>query len=300
MKIPALLRQGDRVSVIAPSGLVNQSACEEGIAILGGWGLNVERGKNLYSSHGLFAGSDDQRLSDLQQSLDDPGIRAIFCARGGYGLSRIIDRIDLAGFKKNPKWIIGYSDITILHLWINMHCQVATLHGEMVARYSDKQKSEATLATLQSTLFNGLNNCQWESSSLVRGNASGVLAGGNLSLLCNLTGTGINRWLEGKILFIEETGEYLYRLDRMLTTLKLSGIFDRIGGMIIGGLTGMEDTMVPFGKGPDELVMEAVSGYGFPVAMDFQAGHINDNHALVTGAGIELRVSDGRGEIIYL
>jgi len=300
MITPRLLVPGDRVKVVAPSGRVNMARCEEGITILEEWGLKVERGKNIYRRYGLFAGDDLQRLDDLQEAMDDESVRAIFCARGGYGLSRIIDRIDLVKFRESARWIIGFSDITLLHLWINMNCEVATVHGEMVANFSNRRKSQETLGTLHNNLFGGPVDYRWKPDQYVAGDAEGIITGGNLSLLCNLTGTGLSRWLEGKILFIEETGEFLYRLDRMLSTLRLSGILGSISGLIIGGITGMEDTRTAFGKSAEDIVMEAVSTYGIPVAMSFPAGHQDDNRAFTLGARVEFSVRDGMAELKYL
>jgi len=300
MITPRLLVPGNRVRVIAPSGQVNMNRCEEGIAMLEEWGLKVERGKNIYMRYGLFAGDDSQRLDDLQDAMDDPDVKAIFCARGGYGLSRIIDRIDLKRFSESPKWIIGFSDITLLHLWINMNCGVATLHGEMVANYSDRRKSRETLASLRQTLFEGPVDYSWDTNHFVPGKVESVITGGNLSLLCNITGTSVNRWLEGKILFIEETGEFLYRLDRMLSDLRLSGILGSIAGMVVGGITGMEDSKTPFGKLAEEIVMESVSIYGFPVAMGFPAGHQDDNRAFTSGSEVKFSVENGKAELKFL
>lgn len=300
MIVPRLLEAGDRVKVIAPSGQVNRQRCEDGIGLLEEWGLKVESGRNIYKRYGLFAGDDNERLVDLQDALDDPGVKAVFCARGGYGLSRIIDRIDFSKFTESPRWIIGFSDITLLHLWVNMNCGVATLHGEMVTNYASLRKSPETLASLRKILFDGPVDYKWETDRFVDGSAGGIIAGGNLSLICNLTGTGVSRWLDGKILFIEETGEFLYRLDRMLSDLRLSGILGRISGMIIGGMTGMEETKIAFGKSIEDIVMEAVLPYGFPVAMGFPAGHQDDNRAFVTGREVKFSVAGGEAELIYL
>jgi muramoyltetrapeptide carboxypeptidase len=300
MIVPRLIVPGDRVKVIAPSGIVNRVKCEEGISLLKDWGLMAERGKNIYNRYGIFAGTDEQRLHDLQDSLDDPGIKAIFCARGGYGLSRIIDRINLAKFLKSPKWVIGFSDITLLHLWINMGSGVATLHGEMVANFSNRKKSAETLSTLKRTLFEGAVEYLWDTENYSPGIVEGIITGGNLSLLCNLTGTALSKWLDGKILFIEETGEFLYRFDRMLSNLRLSGIFERISGMVIGGLTGMEDTKTHFGRKIEDIVMDAVSSYGFPVAMDFPAGHQDDNRAFMSGSKVRFSVNNGKAELKYI
>jgi muramoyltetrapeptide carboxypeptidase len=299
MIVPPYLKTGDRIRVVAPSGKVSQRRCEEGIVLLEEWGLKVERGDHLYDEWGLFAGNDKARLSDLQGAIDDRGVRAIFCARGGYGLSRIIDRIDYSELIDSPKWIVGYSDITALHLWVNMNYGIASIHGEMVAGYRDPRKTAESLDTLRESLFNGSVNYKWSSGNLVEGEASGIITGGNLSLICTLSGSEAGQLLKNKILVIEDTGEYLYRLDRMLTDLKLSGILENLQGMVVGDMTRMVDSDTPFGKGWEEIIMDAVSGYGYPVATGLPVGHSNDNRALTLGSNIVLKVQNGSCEISY-
>ena len=292
--IPPLLKPGDRVSVIAPSGVVKESRIEKGISLIEAWGLVVERGPHLYSSDGHLAGSDEERLNDLQEALDDESVKAVFCARGGYGLSRIIDRIDPAGLLSVPKWIIGYSDITVLHLWLNSLYGIATVHGEMVSNFNIDSRSPESLDSLYRLLFRGECSYSWESENWRDGKVSSLLAGGNLSMIVNLTGTHVREWLSGKILFIEDTGEYQYRIDRMLMNLRLSGILENLSGLVVGGMSGMNDPDTPFGVGIEEMIMDAVSDYEYPVAFNFPAGHINDNRAFFLGAQIGLKVDRGK------
>jgi len=296
--IPSLLKPGDRISVIAPSGVVKESRIEKGILLLEAWGLEVERGRHLYCSNGLFAGNDEERLNDLQLALDDESVKAVFCARGGYGLSRIIDRLDPAGFLLAPKWIIGYSDITVLHLWFNSLYGTATVHGEMVSNFNIDSRSPESLDSLYRLLFRGEGDYTWKSENFRDGKVSSLIAGGNLSLIANLTGTHVREWLAGKILFIEDTGEYLYRIDRMLMDLRLSGILENISGLVVGGLSGMTDPDIPFGIGIEEMIMDAVSDYRYPVAFNFPAGHINDNRAFYLGVEITLKVDSGEISIV--
>lgn len=295
---PPLLQRGDGVAVIAPAGLVDRKKTERAIAMIESWGLRVIRGEHLYERHGIFAGSDGQRLADLQGALDDSSIRAVICARGGYGMSRIIADVDFTAFSNEPKWVLGYSDITVLHLFINYKAGISTLHGEMPLNYSDNAGAES-LETVRRALFEGPAGHEWKTGPMREGTARGILAGGNLSLVSNLMGTGIRDYLEGKILFLEEKGEYLYSLDRMINGLALSGVLAKLRGLIIGGLSGMKESDVKYASGVNEIITESVAGYAYPFAFGFPAGHIKDNRALVTGAPVRFDVSGGRASLVY-
>lgn len=297
---PPALKKGDRVAVVAPAGFVESGVVEPAINTLESWGLVVNRGHALYERHGIFAGTDAQRLADLQKALDDPGIRAIICARGGYGMSRIIRDIHFRAFRKNPKWIVGYSDITVLHLFINCKLGISTLHAEMPLNYHKNEPASATFVTLTKSLFSGPQDYEWETDLSRTGEAKGILTGGNLSLMSNLLGTEIREYLKGKILFIEEKGEYFYSLDRMITGLALAGVLKCLKGLIIGGLTDIKQSEVKYATDARGIIMESVSPYGFPVAFGFPAGHVRDNRALVLGAGVKFKVSDGTASLQYL
>lgn len=288
--MPSLLKKGDKVIVVAPSGRVNTDKTKRAISVIKSWELDVTEGKHLYKKDGIFAGNDSERLADLQGALDNPGIKAIFCARGGYGLSRIIDKLDFEGFKRSPKWVVGFSDVTILHIEILRKTDISVIHGEMPLNYADSQTSAETLGTLRNALFEGSCSYQWMPANLRQGETRSVVAGGNLSMLCNILGTGLSEFMRGKILFIEDTNEHLYRIDRMLMGLRLAGIFDNISGLIVGGMTDITDSKVPFGKNIEEIIMDVVSGYNIPVAFDFPAGHINDNRAFYLGREALFRV----------
>ena len=295
---PPLLRRGDRVAVIAPAGLVDREKTEGAIALIESWGLQVIRGRHLYERHGIFAGSDGQRLDDLQWALDDSSVRAVICARGGYGMSRIIADIDFSAFSSEPKWVLGYSDITVLHLFINYKTGISTLHGEMPLNYNDNAGS-GSLESVRRVLFGGPSGYEWTTGPMREGTARGILVGGNLSLVSNLMGTGIRDYLEGKILFLEERGEYLYSLDRMISGLALSGVLSELRGLVIGGLSGMKESDVKYACGVNEIITESIAGYSYPYAFGFPAGHIKDNRALVTGAPVRLEVSGGRASLVY-
>jgi muramoyltetrapeptide carboxypeptidase len=295
---PPLLQRGDNVAVIAPAGLVDRNKTERAIALIESWGLRVSRGEHLYERHGIFAGTDGQRLADLQRALDDSSVKAVICARGGYGMSRIIADVDFSAFRKEPKWVLGYSDITVLHLFINYKTGVSTLHGEMPLNYNENANS-GSLATIPEVLFKGPVDYEWDTDPLREGVARGLLVGGNLSLISNLMGTWIREYLEGKILFIEERGEYLYSLDRMIRGLALSGVLGKIRGLIIGGLSGMKESDTRYACDVNEIITESIAGYSYPFAFGFPAGHIKDNRALVTGASVRLDVSGGRASLVY-
>jgi len=288
--MPALLNKGDKVIFIAPSGRVNTDKTKKAISLIESWGLDAAEGKYLYKRDGIFAGDDSERLADLQAALDDKDLRAIFCARGGYGLSRIIDQIDFDGFKRFPKWVIGYSDITVLHTEILRKTGIPVIHAEMPLNYADSNISAETLASLREALFEGRCSYQWMPANLRQGETRSVVAGGNLSLLYNIMGTGLSEFLRGKILFIEETNEHLYRVDRMLMGLRLAGVFKNIRGLLVGGMSDITDSNVPFGKSIEEIILDVVSDYHIPVAFDFPAGHKSDNRAVYLGREAFFRV----------
>lgn len=297
---PPALKKGDRVAVVAPAGLVDRNIIEPAINILESWGLVVTRGDALYERHGIFAGTDDKRRADLQKALDDEEIKAIICARGGYGTSKIIRDIDFRAFRKIPKWIVGFSDITVLHLFINCKMGISTLHAEMPLNYHKSETGSATMVTLNKSLFESAHDYEWKTEMYRAGEVKGIITGGNLSLIYNLIGTEIKEYLKGKILFIEERGEYFYSLDRMITGLFLADVLKGLKGLIIGSLTNIKQSEVKYASGASDIIMASVSKYNFPVAFGFPAGHVRDNRALVLGANITFKVSNGMASLQYL
>jgi len=297
---PPTLKKGDRVAVVAPAGLVDRNVIEPAINTLESWGLVVTRGDALYERHGVFAGTDDKRLNDMQRALDDEDIKAIICARGGYGTSKIIRDIDFRAFRRKPKWIVGYSDITVLHLFVNCKMGISTLHAEMPLNYHKSETGSATMVTLNKSLFESPHDYEWKTELSRSGEVKGIITGGNLSLICNLMGTEIKESLKGKILFIEERGEYFYSLDRMITGLFLADVLKGLKGLIIGGITNIKQSEVKYASGASDIIMENVGMYDFPVAFGFPAGHVRDNRALVLGANITLKVSNGMASLQYL
>lgn len=289
-RTPPPLNIGSRVVLVAPARKITLAECQPAIAQLQNWGFIVELGNSIGLEDNQFAGTDEQRAADFQYWLDQPDIAAIFCARGGYGVVRLIDRLNFRQFRHHPKWIVGFSDITVLHSHIYRYGHVATLHATMPALFSSN-----TPESLQS-LYDALIG-----KSIVyhipphpfnrQGTANAPLVGGNLSILYSLLGSPSDIDTDGKILFIEDLDEYLYHIDRMMVNLKRNGKLGRLAGLIIGGFTQMKDNTVPFGKSAYEIIAEHIAPYSYPVAFDIPAGHIADNCALILGNSVRLTVA---------
>jgi len=291
------LQKGDQVAIVATARKILKSELQPAIALLESWGLKVVLGKTIGVEDNQFAGKDAFRESDLQEMLDNPTIKAIWCARGGYGTVRIIDNLDFTKFKKHPKWIVGYSDVTVLHSHIH-NLGFETLHAPMPIDIG-RQGDEA-VSTLKKGLFGEEFMIRYDLKEYRSrpGKAVGQLVGGNLSMLYSLCGSPSAIDTKGKILFIEDLDEYLYHIDRMMQNLKRNGYFEQLAGLIVGGMDDMRDntkafgfkTDNPFGKTAKEIISEAVSEYHFPVCFDFPAGHTNDNRTLIFGREVKLEV----------
>lgn len=282
--IPPYLKPGDTIGIVCPAGFMALERAQACINTLWQWGFEVKTGKTLGgSSPNYFSGTDEERLQDFQQMLDDDSVQAVLCARGGYGVGRIIDRINFSKFKKNPKWIIGYSDVTILLAHIYSKYKIAGLHSPMAGAFNDLAGSEYVLS-LKNLLTGGAANYTCAPHIYNRpGKAEGVLAGGNLSLLVNISGTSSDFKTKGKILFLEDVGEYLYNIDRMFWHLKRTGKLDKLEALIIGGFTDNKDTERPYGKPVDDIINEIASEYDYPVCFGFPVSHEKENFALKTG-----------------
>ena len=289
MHSPPPLKKGDKIAILAPSRKVSPEEMQPAIDKLHSWGLEVVKGMYLYESQNQFAGTDQQRWADLQMMLDDASVKAILFARGGYGFVRIIDKLDFHRFESSPKWIIGFSDATIIHSRINLHHKTETMHAPMA--FNIEKAPEKVLQHLRALLTG--ETVQYEISPHLynrQGKANAELVGGNLSILHTLSGTPTDLHTKGKILFLEDLDEYLYHIDRMMMNLKRSGKLKTLKGLIVGGMTDMKDNTIPFGKSAEEIILEAVKEYDYPVCFGFPAGHIPENHPLVLGRKIKLTV----------
>ena len=299
---PPYLKVGDTVAIVAPSGILKnrKDEIQQAVSLLKSWGLNAVVGKHVFSKANHFAGKDEERCADFQKALDDPSISAIWCARGGYGTVRILDKLDYTKFKNNPKWLIGYSDITALHN--QFHNQgFQSLHALMcVSLTKDLNDIKESLSTFKSTFFGNPVNYTLEGSKYNKvGNASGQLVGGNLTILHTMLGSDTSIDTAGKILFIEEIGEYKYHIDRMLQSLKRAGYFENLKGLVVGDMSKLRKNTTLWGTSVEQLVLDALSEYDFPIAFNMPAGHENDNRALVLGKKIELNVNKEKSILTY-
>lgn len=298
MKTPTYLKKGDTVGIICTARSFSSDDAQEAIRLFESWGLHIELGSTIDVNVNQLGGTDEQRAADLQQMLDNPNIKAIWIARGGYGTVRIIDKIDFTAFLENPKWLIGFSDITVLHNHIH-NLGVATLHAIMP--YSVPRASNEAKETLKNALFNNdYSFCFPTNASNKIGTAEGLLVGGNLSIIYSLLGSKSSLNTHGKILYLEDLDEYLYHIDRMFYNLKRNGYFDHLAGLIIGGMTDMHDNQIPFGYDVKQIVLDICKEYHFPICFDFPAGHISDNRALKLGTKVGFEVTTENTFLTYL
>jgi len=289
VKRPPALKKGDRIGIAAPARKITFGEIEKALTIFEDHGYHVIYDEELFAVQDQYAGDDDLRAAYFQQMLDDDRVKAIFPARGGYGSVRIIDKLDFARFCRNPKWIIGYSDITVFHSHINRNFGIQTLHATMPVNFAGNKPQ--AIEGMFDVLEGGFPDYSIDSHPLNRqGSARGVLAGGNLSVLYSLLGSRSFPETKGKILFLEDLEEYLYHIDRMMVALKRANILKDLAGLIIGGMTKMNDNEISFGKTAEEIIREAVDEYSYPVCFGFPAGHIVDNRPLIMGAETEMEV----------
>ena len=292
MIIPPLLQPGDRIRIVSPAGKVQKDKVFSGIELLQDEGYEVIIGKHVFDRHFQYSGTDKQRTSDLQEAIDDNQTRAIICARGGYGTVRIIEKVDFSPLLKNPKWIVGFSDVTVLHALLNK-IGLVSVHGSMPAFFMENKKPSKSFFSLMELISTGKSQIKTASHPLNRiGICSGELIGGNLSLIYSLQGTPWQLETEGKILLIEDLSEYLYHLDRMMNNLRLAGQLKNLAGLVVGGFSEMQDNESPFGKSAYEIIQEAVQEYSYPVCFDFPVGHTPKNLALMFGGTYQLYVAE--------
>jgi muramoyltetrapeptide carboxypeptidase len=296
MLIPKLLKEGDEVMIISPASPPTSENWKKGVEILQKWGLKVLFSPNFLKSNFGFAGTDEERRSDLQLAINDPNIKAILPLRGGYGCSRLLDKIDFSPLFKNPKWFVGFSDITALLMHLDS-IGIASIHGPMPHNYIQKN-GEIALIKLKELLFEGRTSIEIESHSMNKeGQSFGEIIGGNLSLLAHLIGSKSIGNLTGKILVIEEIGERLYHVDRMLIQLKRAGILSDLAGLLIGGFTDCQEASLKMGKSVEELVLEHTQSYHYPIAFNFPSGHIPNNYPLIFGKKINLLVNSDKVQL---
>lgn len=299
MILPSKLKKGDQVLIIAPARKVDISSLEASEKLLAEWGLISIRSKNLLSESGIFSGTDHERKQDLQWALDHQEAKAIWCYRGGYGSIQLVEELNPSNFLKYPKWIIGFSDITVLHCFSNIILNSCSIHATMPINV--KENSEESLLSLKKILFKYSMDYHWAfSNENIIGKCEGEIIGGNLAVLCSTLGTSYQPDFEGKILFIEDIDEYLYRIDRMLWQLKFAGVFHHIKGIIVGHFSNIKDNKIPFGKSLKQIILDKTQEFNFPVAFDFPSGHENDNWSLLFGKRVKFQVEKNNNRLISI
>ena len=297
MKIPPSLQKGDTIALVATARKNIDDNLKPALDLLHSWGLEVVIGKTIGLDNNQLAGSDEERAADFQQQLDNPNIKAIWCVRGGYGTVRMIDLLDFTKFKQSPKWIVGFSDVTVIHSYIN-NLNIATIHGAMPITVA--KASLESIESLRKSLFGESLDYEIPFDVANRlGNAKGEIVGGNLSILYSLMGSNAQIDCKGKILFIEDLDEYLYHIDRMIMSLKRCGCFDDLNGLIVGTMTKMKDNDIPWGKNANQIIEDVTKGYSFPVLYNFPAGHFRDNRALIFGKQVSLELSKETSKLIF-
>jgi len=301
---PPYLQKGDTVVMLAPAGLLSgkKAILDKAAQLAKSWGLIVIYSKNLLNNSHHFSGTDTQRTADFQKALDNPNIKAIWAGRGGYGTVRILDQLDFTNFRKSPKWIIGYSDITALHNHVH-NLGFETMHAMMGVNLSNKPEDiSETIASFKKALFGKRLKYKVEPSIYNReGKVTGQLVGGNLSLIVSMLGSNSAISTDGKVLFIEDVGEQNYSIDRMLQTLKRAGYFKHLRALVVGDFSSVKPNNPYWGSTTQQLILDVVKEYNFPVLFDFPAGHKKDNRALILGRTVKLNVCrDKKSTLVFL
>jgi len=290
--IPPYLKKGDTIGLICPAGFMPLEKVQTAIATLQHWGFTVKTGKTVGSaSKNYFSGTDEVRCKELQDMMDDKNLKAIMCARGGYGMGRIIEELNFKKIQKNPKWIIGFSDITILHSHLFSQYKIASLHAPMAAAFNEEEYKNEYVESLYHALVGTKAYYKCEAHEFNKpGSAEGRIIGGNLSLFAHLVGTTSDINTKNKILFIEDIGEYIYNVDRMMYQLKRSGKLNKLAGLVVGKFSDMKDTDLPFGQTAEEVIRDVVKEYDYPVCFNFPVSHEKENYALKIGMKYTLSV----------
>ncbi len=299
---PPYLKAGDTVAIVAPSGILKnrQKEVQQAVDLLKSWGLHAIVGDHVFSQDNHFAGTDAQRCEDFQKAMDNPTVSAIWCARGGYGTVRILDKLDFATFKLKPKWLIGYSDITALHNQFHNE-GFESIHALMCTSLTDDLNDiSESIETFRKAIFGEPLTYTLEGSKYNRvGTASGELVGGNLTMLHTMLGSKTSIDTSGKILFIEEIGEYKYHIDRMLQSMKRAGYFDECAGVLVGDMSKLRKNTTLWGSSIEQLILDALSEYDFPIAFNMPAGHEKDNRAMILGRTIEMKVGKEQSTVVF-
>ncbi len=300
MVYPPILQKGNTVGIVAPGRKMQREEIIAAVEILNAWGIKVVLGANLFSNkHSYLSGTDAERLADFQSMVDNKEVQVIICARGGYGSTRFLDAVNFDSFKVNPKWVVGFSDVTAIHLKL-FSIGYQSVHGTMPILFSNVA-SASSVESLRKALFGDAINISANANAFNRhGEATGKTLGGNLSLIVDSLGTGSEPDTAGKILILEEIDEYLYRLDRMMVQLKRAGKLSNLAGLIIGHFTDIKDSELGFGESYAQIISRVVSAYTYPVAFDFPIGHDNPNYAWRHGGSATLRVNNTGSSLVYL
>lgn len=290
---PPILKKGDAVGIVAPARRVTREEIEPAIRTFERWGLKVKLGAHLFGAYNQFSGTDVERAADFQNMINDAEVKAIICARGGYGTVRLLDHINLRDLQRDPKWVVGYSDITVLHSILNSWFMMETIHGLMPINFPQHGTDNNTTISLHKVLFGESPIYNIDPHKFNRpGLAQGELCGGNLSILYSIAGTDADINTSNKVLFIEDLDEYLYHIDRMMMNLKRSGKLSQLAGLVVGGMTKMNDNTIPYGLEAIEIIRDAVAEYDYPVCYGFPAGHLDENLALILGRNVEIKVAN--------
>ncbi len=293
MRIPPYLKKGDTIGMVCPAGFMPPEKWQTAVEVLQQEGYKIRLGSTMHSkSENYFSGTDAERLADLQEMLDDSSVKAIFCGRGGYGMGRIIDQLQFKNFRKHPKWIIGFSDITVLHAHVNRQLKIASLHAPMAAAFNEGEYANPYVQSLLAAL-RGEKSVYRKAPHPYdkKGKASGRLVGGNLALVSHLIGTRSAYKTKDRILFLEDVGEQLYNIDRMMIQLKRSGMLENLSALILGGFTDNKDTDRPFGKDIEDIFKELLDEYDYPICYGFPVSHDKENYALKVGVNHTLIVN---------
>ncbi len=288
MTTPEYLKKGDTVYIVAPAGKIDYAKITKAKQYLETLDLKVKIGKNIKNNYYKFSAKPLQRLSDFQDAINDNKTKAIFCARGGYGSIQIIDKLNFSKFLNNPKWIIGYSDITVFHSYLNKMVRVCSIHGTMPINYNNLDENKS-LSSLKKIIFGKKIEYKIKTSKQnILGSAQGELVGGNLSIIYSLRGTPYDINTYKKILFIEDVGEYLYTIDRIMQNLKLGKKLKNLKALIVGSFTNIKEKKSDFGMSVKDIILNAVKEYNYPVIFDFPAGHQEQNFALKLGCKVKI------------